>query len=286
MVNQEFYFPKYTLQVDVLLAKTYYAERLLKEYITKIGAPTQVVYLGHTSLVEERGSSEKDWQLCVHFAGNSRYKGTNRLIRMWQAEGGFRKIAPKSRLVITCRDLCHHKIGVELSSLEYDGKGKYHDPRTGLEIYSYLPLEELQRLRQRAGLFLCPSLVEGYGHYINEGAANGSVVITTDFPPMHELVPRNKYLVPPVEIYSSWHVFEPFGFLEPYFIDKHLSTSQAATADMSALASILKDYFLLPTREKEILAETYKEHYRLRREDFETRLGAFLEETRNCSHKS
>jgi hypothetical protein len=38
--------------------------------------------------------------------------------------------------------------------------------------------------------------VEGYGHYINEGRSVGAVVVTTDYPPMNELVSeRDGFLI-------------------------------------------------------------------------------------------
>ncbi|GLE06529.1 hypothetical protein PINS_up015855 [Pythium insidiosum] len=39
-----------------------------------------------------------------------------------------------------------------------------------------------------AAYFLCPSVMEGYGHYINQARAAGGLILAPDTPPMNELV--------------------------------------------------------------------------------------------------
>jgi len=63
--------------------------------------------------------------------------------------------------------------------------------------------------REKAGFYICPSLMEGFGHYINEGRCNSSVTITTDAPPMNELIRDPRRLIKvsksmPSFRYMSW----------------------------------------------------------------------------------
>lgn len=276
MINQEYFFPHYAEIVDVIITKSKYAEALLTEYVKKLGIATRVVYLGHTSLPYSI-NPDKDWDLLVHFAGKSQQKGTKQLIRLWQKNNGFRHLAPRSRLVVTCRDLCRIKISDELGHLE-QRDDYWEDPKTGLVVYKYIHDEELEKLRSRAGVFICPSLVEGYGHYINEGTANASVVITSDFPPMNELVPRSEFLIPPLLTLSSWEIMEPFGFIEPYIIGKHLPTSEACIPDFNQLGVILTKYFNLSNDEKQEIGEINYRHYVERQEEFRSLLTSFLDE--------
>ena len=51
-----------------------------------------------------------------------------------------------------------------------------------------MPLPELRRLMATTGIHVCPSACEGFGHSINEARSLGAVVVTTDAPPMNELV--------------------------------------------------------------------------------------------------
>lgn len=63
-------------------------------------------------------------------------------------------------------------------------------------------LIDAARLRDMQGsafMHLCPSVREGYGHYLNEARAVGALVVTVDHPPMNELVrPEAGLLVPTV----------------------------------------------------------------------------------------
>jgi glycosyltransferase involved in cell wall biosynthesis len=53
-------------------------------------------------------------------------------------------------------------------------------------------------LQAAASIHLCPSVREGFGHYLNEARAAGALVVTVDHPPMNELVtPATGLLVPP-----------------------------------------------------------------------------------------
>jgi len=55
-------------------------------------------------------------------------------------------------------------------------------------IDDYLDDAELQRLQNRHQFHLCPSETEGFGHHLVEGMSVGAIVLTTDAPPMNEMV--------------------------------------------------------------------------------------------------
>jgi glycosyltransferase involved in cell wall biosynthesis len=57
--------------------------------------------------------------------------------------------------------------------------------------------DRLRALQTAAGIHLCPSVREGFGHYLNEARAVGALVVTVDHPPMNELVSRDSGLLVP-----------------------------------------------------------------------------------------
>ena len=76
--------------------------------------------------------------------------------------------------------------------------GGHHTSRKySIDVYEFIPADELSVVQRSASVFICPSSVEGYGHYINEGRSAGAAIVTVDFPPMNELVDEtNGFLVP------------------------------------------------------------------------------------------
>jgi hypothetical protein len=62
-----------------------------------------------------------------------------------------------------------------------------------------LDAARLRDMQGAASMHVCPSVREGFGHYLNEGRAVGALVVTVDHPPMNELVtPPAGLLVPTV----------------------------------------------------------------------------------------
>jgi len=188
MVNQEMLRVRSepVEKMDLLICKTRYAERLLKSYF---GDVPRTIYTAHTSrdLGNKGGGGDKNYQLAVHLAGKSWLKGTRRLIKAWI------RTDPPARLVVTCREFCLDCLKLrELLTYEFkvdaDGNEVYRGGRCSVVVSKFLSEDQIEELQTEAGVWMCPSEAEGYGLYISEGKSVGSVVLTTDFPPMNELV--------------------------------------------------------------------------------------------------
>lgn len=195
MINQEMLRVDEPLgRVDLFICKTRYAENLIRRYSTLHLPKAKALYASHTS--KDLFSNEaKNYKLAVHMAGKSWLKGTYKLVKAWMAAD------PPARLIVTCRDFCmdnnklKQHLGYFFKTLP-SGEEVYETARTKITLVKFLPPEDLKQLQSRAGIWLCPSEVEGYGHYINEGRGAGAVVVTTDFPPMNEMVSEeNGFLI-------------------------------------------------------------------------------------------
>ncbi|KAI8611331.1 hypothetical protein BC830DRAFT_666732 [Chytriomyces sp. MP71] len=57
-----------------------------------------------------------------------------------------------------------------------------------VEFHEFVDVRTLRRLQIENGVALCSTAQEGYGHFINDGRSMGSVVLTTNHPPMNEFV--------------------------------------------------------------------------------------------------
>ena len=148
-------------QMDVVLCKT----RHSVEIFEKLGA-ARTEFISFTSLDRRNGDGAKRSDELLHLACGNSQKGTQALIDAWRQHPEW----PHLQIVNAPRRLLPIP----------DGPNYRHVGR--------LPEEDLLRAQNEHDVHLCPSEVEGWGHSIVESASVGAVVLTTDAPPMNELV--------------------------------------------------------------------------------------------------
>lgn len=149
-----------------VLAKSRHAVQLFE------GLGLEARYVGFTTPDARLEGIEKDFGQFLHVAGRSRFKGTEVLARVWRRHPEW----PTLTVVQSDRD-CY---GTAIPVVEGSANIRV--------VKEWLSETELARLRNRSGIHVCPSEMEGFGHYIAEGMSCGSMVLTTDAPPMNELV--------------------------------------------------------------------------------------------------
>ena len=187
--NQEWYHERwlpYLPAFDAVLCKTRYAQ----EIFAARGCRT--VFTSFTGGDYDDPDCLKDYRAPLHLAGKSRQKGTRVLVDIWRKHPEWPTLYLEQ----------------DPSMLEDYG---------GIANIDYVPRflggAELRQVENSHGLHLCPSEAEGFGLYLIEAMATRALIITTDGPPMNELVTPERGLL--VDVQRS----EPQGQGMNYYVD-------------------------------------------------------------------
>ncbi len=170
MPNPEWTLPKWMshlASLDFVLVKTRHAEAIFSE----LGCNTR--YTGFSS--EDRWLPEVTKQGgFFHLAGKSANKGTEGLIALWQKHPNWPLLTIVQHPKRAEADCSSHNIR---------------------HVLRYLDDAELKLMQNQHRFHLCISDTEGFGHYLMEAMSMQAVVITTDAPPMNELVTEDRGLL-------------------------------------------------------------------------------------------
>lgn len=170
--------------------------------------------------------------LFIHIAGSSPLKGTQMLIETWNTK----KI--KEPLIITINNNAggNNKILAYWKSLhpkikelpenikeefELFNKNNLQIPKfeniNNSSIYLYngiLDYEIIKFLQQKATVHMCPSLLEGWGQYIDEGRRSKSIVLILDSPPINELLNDSSGILVKATKGPSMKQLVPYGWTQ------------------------------------------------------------------------
>lgn len=188
-------------RTDLVLCKTHVAEQIFRTQ----GFPTQ--FIGFTTADRIRTLVPRVRRV-LHVAGQSPNKGTTAVIAAWKAHPDW----PMLDLV--------WKAPPEAKSILPSNVELHRSPISD---------DDLATLQNRCLFHLCPSAVEGFGHTIVEAMSCGAIVITTDAPPMHELVEQDRGILVP------WDRSEAHGLGTAYHVGaSHLSAGIEAALRLSS----------------------------------------------------
>ncbi len=223
---------KHLRQIDHVLCKSRHAE----EIFSRLGHSTR--FIGFTSSDLRDESIRPDYQSFFHLAGRSTLKGTETILKLW----------------------ANHPQWPDLTIVQCKENAPKDVPANVKLITDYIPHEEIKQHLNSHGIHLCPSLSEGWGHYIVEAMSCGAVVVTTDAPPMNELVtPARGVLVP-------YHHSEP----------RHLGTN--FRVDPDKLEKNIHDLLLMPAEKKVIMGNHARRWFEENDTTFRRNLPQTLEE--------
>ncbi|KUF95815.1 hypothetical protein AM587_10014082 [Phytophthora nicotianae] len=245
--------------VDVVLCKTAICARRVQMWYQQEGNPrnTKVLYTRHTSsdvatLARTRLGHDsikpKNWSdvQFIHAVGTSVQKGTKPVLNCWLTRPDF------------------PPLHVYMHEDVYNGNLKNHYEKRirGTQVNMHVgraSADEFGKMIAESAFFMCTSLQEGYGHYINQARASGAVIISTDLPPMNEfLTPESGVLIP----VKRW-AFQEQMLGGRYNGEHGLKDVEGFTADLDGVGvckAVEKVLSMTPT-EREAMAARAKKQY-------------------------
>jgi len=201
--------------IDHILCKSRHAKEIFNNHHDS----AHFVGFTSTDLLDE--AIVPDYQTFLHLAGRSTQKGTDTILSLWKKNPSWPLLT-----IVQCKD----NAPVEV-------------PENVRLITDYIPHEEIKNLLNSHGIHLCTSSSEGWGHYIVEAMSCGAVIVSTDGPPMNEILsPERGILVP-------WHRQEPRHLGVDWYIDP------------IKLEKTIKDLLLMPVATKQTYGSKAREWF-------------------------
>jgi hypothetical protein len=225
-------------RLDAILCKTPSAEG----FLAGLGAPVRPFAWTSPDRGDGTLAAARAPVACLHIAGASLLKGTDAVHAAWMKHPEW----PPLTIVRHARD--------------YGGGARpplAEAPNVRVES-GHLPEAALRALQRECAVHLIPSEAEGYGHIIAEGMSCGAVVVTTDAPPMHELVTPER------------------GVLVPVARSEPLRRSFRHEVDIPALETQLTRVFAMRVDERAALGARAREWFEAQDRRFEERLRMVL----------
>jgi glycosyltransferase involved in cell wall biosynthesis len=160
--------------IDVVLCKTHDAQ----DTFNALGSRTRLVSFTSADR-RDTAASHRPQPGFLHVAGRSWQKGTRALIDAWLRHPDW----PLLTVVQNAKTYAQAPVKpVDVPNIRH--------------VLQRLDDAELQALQNTYSIHLCPSEAEGFGHCIAEAMSCGAVTLTTDAPPMNELItPQRGILV-------------------------------------------------------------------------------------------
>lgn len=192
--NQEWFMPEDQALlhgIDCVLCATRAAERAFAER----GARTELV--SFTSRDRLRKDVPRSQERVLHLAGLSMQKGTRVVVEAWRRH-------PEWPMLFVIQHPTLRQT-LDVPNIEY--------------VAEYVSDARLRWEQNRCSLHLCPSEVEGFGHTMVEGMSCHALIVTTDGPPMNEMVSPERGLL----VSAGVRVPQHFGvnhYVEPAALER------------------------------------------------------------------
>ena len=187
---------------DGIFCKTQEAYTVLRDK----GLPVSMV--GFSTPARRRANRIPNWRSFFHASGARlpgavSVKGTDVIYRVWSSRPDWPTVTMTG---------CHYPSRLNINCINgYVTESKYID------------------MQNESGIHLCPSEMEGFGHYIVEPMSAGCVVATTDGAPMNELISPDRGFLIKTAVSAPYMLGRRYSIDELSFeetIDEILGTSE------------------------------------------------------------
>ncbi|HEY3731702.1 MAG TPA: hypothetical protein VGL28_10645 [Steroidobacteraceae bacterium] len=164
----------------------------------------------------------------LHLAGRSPLKGTNHLLGLWRRHPEWPRLT-----VVQCREDAADR------TASLNG-----EPANIVYERAYLSDQEIRTLQNAHRFHLCISEAEGWGHYIAEAMSVGAVTLTTDAPPMNELVEPERGLLVPARFGAAHNLVRIARFDESAMSAAVLRAQDLSTAQLASFGEAARRWFI------------------------------------------
>jgi hypothetical protein len=177
--NPEWFMPYERVRVPSI-TEIWHKSMFGLRQMAKVFPDVPHVFIGFSSV--DPSLRVSDYQRFLHFRGNmATSRSTQLLIDTWLRHPEW----PRLKLQAYGKErFIHFNEWISLRNLDF--------------YFGFLDRPEYVAQLSSAGVHLCLSEVEGFGHYINEARAMAALCVTLDAPPMNELVDANSGVLVPV----------------------------------------------------------------------------------------
>lgn len=205
---------KHLKRIDAVLCKSQHALEIFQKH-------QRSEFIGFSSPDRNCPEINPDYQSVIHLAGKSTLKGTEDLLGLWGK----------------------HPEWPTLTLIQYHSNAPDSVPKNVELISKYLSNDELSQQLNHHGIHLCPSRSEGWGHYIVEAMSCSAVVVTTDAPPMNELVTAERGVLVPYTKTEPRHLGTNFYINEGNLEQQLSALFKAQCSDKAQLGLAARQWF-------------------------------------------
>ena len=235
LTNPEWFEPAPAFsRMDAILCKTRWTVEIMSRLHPR------AVFAGFTGLDRRLTGITREGLRPLHVVGSSPNKGTGALIEVWRRNPAWPTLT-----------VAAWRKGLEIPQ---------ELPANVQVIREFIDDVELRRLQCGCGFHICPSSAEGFGHTIVEGLSTGAVVLTTDAPPMNELVSSDR------------------GVLVPWATSEPMCAGQRFLVDEERLEEQITQVFSWPTAQVQTIGRSAREWFEQNDADFRRRFVAVVGE--------